>query len=263
MNTLRKFFLISFYTAICFLTACGRTIPASEQQAKILTKDKVILIGKFVPPKKPGKFTFILLHGLASNKGEWHDFADKLSELGYGYLAVDMRGHGESNKATDGTEVNVKYFSWPGPESEWEAMGNDVGVIVKYLIKKKGTQENTIAFAGASIGANIALIYAAKHKSVPLVVLLSPGINYARFLSEPAMKEYGNRPAAIVASPDDNYAYESSRRLMIIAKESGDNAKFFEGKKAQHGVQMFDGKFEFKILEWIDSVYEGYRSKHR
>lgn len=237
------------------MSACTKTVGNSEPPAKIITKDKVILIGKFVPPKNPAKFTFILLHGLASNKGEWYGFADKLSHRGYGYLAVDMRGHGESNKTIAGADVDIKYFGRPGPGSEWNKMADDVDAMVKYLVGKRGVRKNTIALAGASIGANIALIYSAKNKFVPLVILLSPGLNYIELLTASAMKEYGRRLVAVAASPGDKYAYESSNWLMGIAKGIGANVVFLEGKKNQHGVQMFDGKFENKILDWLDLIH--------
>ncbi|PIU83113.1 MAG: hypothetical protein COS68_05770 [Elusimicrobia bacterium CG06_land_8_20_14_3_00_38_11] len=81
------------------------------------------------------------------------------------------------------------------------------------------------------------------------------GLNYIELLTAPEMKEYSIRPVAIATSPDDKYAYESSERLITIAKEIGANVVFFEGKKNQHGVQMFDGQFENKILDWLDSIH--------
>lgn len=238
---------------LCLLTACAERVPDSQPRSEIITKDNVILIGKFVPPKEPGKLTFILLHGLASSKEEWYGFADKLSERGYGYLAVDMRGHEESNKTKSGKEVNFKYFGRPVQGSEWFKMPEDVDCMVKHLTKKRHIKKTGIALAGASVGANIALIYSASHKSIPLTVLLSPGLNYVGLLTAPALQQYGNRPVAIAASPKDEYAYKSSARLMDIAEDQDVDAVFFEGKKNRHGVQMFDGKFEDNLLDWIDN----------
>ena len=252
--TTHKFFIGVSVAMFCIFSACAKTIPGSEPQSKIITKDNIILIGKFVPPKDPSKLTFILLHGLGSNKNEWYGFADKLSRRGYGYLAVDMRGHGESNRTTDEADVDMKYFGQPGPGSEWSKLLGDVEYMVKYLEGKRGIKKGRIALAGASVGANVSLRYSATHKSVPLLILLSPGLNYIELQTASSMKEYGKRPVAIAASPGDKYAYESSARLMSIAKNVGSNAVFFEGSKTQHGVQMFDGKFEDKILDWIDST---------
>lgn len=238
----------------CLFSACTKPVPDSEPRSEIITEDNVILIGKFVPPKTPEKLTFILLHGLASGKEEWYGFVEKLSSRGYGYLAVDMRGHGESNKTKSGKEVDIKFFGPPGPGSEWDRMTEDVDCMVKYLDRKRNIQKNTIALAGASIGANIVLKYAVRHKFIPLTVLLSPGLNYAGLLTAPAMLEYDTRPVAIASSPKDEYAYASSARLLVIAKEAGANVAVFEGEKNQHGTQMFDGKFENKLLDWVDSA---------
>lgn len=249
----RKILAVVPGVLMCMLAACGKIIPGSESRSQIVTKDKVILAGKFVPPKDPQKLTFILLHGLGSGKGEWYGFADKLAGMGYGYLAVDMRGHGESNMAVDGAEVNIKYFGWPGPGSEWSKMTDDVDAMVKYLVVKRGIKKGNIALAGASLGANVTLNYSARHKFVPLAVLLSPGLDYYGIMTVPAMKKYGPRPILIAASPGDSYAYESSKFLMTTVKANGADAVFFEGSGVQHGVQMFDGEFENKIYKWIDS----------
>lgn len=235
-------------------SGCTKPVPDSEPRSEIITEDNVILIGKFMPPKNPEKLTFILLHGLASGKEEWYSFADRLSARGYGYLAVDMRGHGESNKTKSGKEVDIKYFGAPGPGSQWDKMTEDVDCMVKYLNRKRNIKKNKVALAGASIGANIVLKYSARHKFIPLTILLSPGLNYVGLLSAPAMQEYDNRPVAIASSPKDEYAYASSARLLVIAREAGANVVVFEGKKNQHGTQMFDGKFENKLLNWLDSV---------
>lgn len=104
------------------------------------------------------------------------------------------------------------------------------------------------------MGANIALIYAAEHKFVPAVLLLSPGWDYAGLGIDSAIKNYGERPIAIAASPGDKYACESSVYMVDIARDCKSKVEFFPGDKSKHGVQMFDGKFENKIIEWIEEI---------
>ncbi|MEW6041516.1 MAG: acyl-CoA thioester hydrolase/BAAT C-terminal domain-containing protein, partial [Elusimicrobiota bacterium] len=143
------------------------------------------------------------------------------------------------------------YFLMPGPGSEWSKMPDDLVSIVKYLKKKKGISPARIGLIGASLGANICLIYASRNKSIPLTVLLSPGWEYAGLTSGEAAKVYGRRPLLIASSPLDKYSYESSGVIFDMAKKGRASTTFLPGKNAQHGVQMFDGKFEIKLINWI------------
>jgi len=48
--------------------------------------------------------TFVLLHGLASNKQTWQRSAQVLANAGHRVITVDQRGHGLSDKPDDGYE---------------------------------------------------------------------------------------------------------------------------------------------------------------
>ncbi len=45
---------------------------------------------------------FLLVHGLASNCRTWRAVAERLHEAGHSVAAVDLRGHGQSDKPDDG-----------------------------------------------------------------------------------------------------------------------------------------------------------------
>ncbi|MFM7964797.1 MAG: alpha/beta fold hydrolase, partial [Actinomycetota bacterium] len=47
----------------------------------------------------------LLVHGLASNARLWDGAADALVELGYHVIAVDQRGHGQSDKPDEGYDM--------------------------------------------------------------------------------------------------------------------------------------------------------------
>ena len=48
---------------------------------------------------------FLLLHGLASNARLWDEVACRLATRGYPVYAVDLRGHGESDRPDDGHDT--------------------------------------------------------------------------------------------------------------------------------------------------------------
>jgi len=49
--------------------------------------------------------TFVLVHGLASNLRMWDGVAERLAAVGHRVVAVDLRGHGRSDKPDDGFDV--------------------------------------------------------------------------------------------------------------------------------------------------------------
>ncbi len=135
-----------------------------------------------------------------------------------------------------------------GPGSPWDAMPEDLASAVQMLHKRYGLPEQKIAVGGASLGANVALVYASAHAQVPALVLLSPGIDYAGIQSGPAYYAYRGRPVFIAASPNDTYAYSSVHQLAAL--NSSPSQVVVDGKNG-HGVNMFDEEFTKKLLDWM------------
>ena len=50
---------------------------------------------------------YVLVHGLASNARLWHGVAARLAQAGHLVVAVDQRGHGRSEKPTDGYTIET------------------------------------------------------------------------------------------------------------------------------------------------------------
>ena len=140
---------------------------------------------------KGGPRGVILLHQLGGSKEDWHELEKGLGDLGYSYIAIDLRGHGRS----DG---NWRYFS----EDDFRSMVKDVAVAEDFL-KSKGIEP--YAIIGASIGANLALIYGSSH-GFSRLVLLSPGFNY-RGLDITGIEH----PIGVlaIASKGDIYSYQT------------------------------------------------------
>jgi pimeloyl-ACP methyl ester carboxylesterase len=212
------------------------------------TEDGIVISGLYAAPSGSSK-VFILLHGLGSGQEEWQPFVHYLVRAGYGFLSYDARGHGESVLTKDNRKITYESFGAPGPGSPWSFMVADLGRAVQFLNTAKGIPTRRIGLIGASLGANVALQYAANVKEVPAVVLLSPGLVYAGLTTREAARSFTNRPILLVASPDDTYAYQSS---MILLRElqKDPRAQFMQGA-AGHGVQMFTGELESRVIKWL------------
>lgn len=96
--------------------------------------------------ESPG-IPILLIHGLASNARLWDGAAKRLAELGHAVVAIDLRGHGLSNKpdhgysmhdiATDVADVlqslQSQYAKWARPLIVGQSWGGNIVVEVAHL----------------------------------------------------------------------------------------------------------------------------------
>jgi pimeloyl-ACP methyl ester carboxylesterase len=69
-----------------------------------MVKDRLVDIGikLHIREWEGNKTPFVLLHGLSSNSRTWDAVAQQLAGAGHRVIAVDQRGHGQSDKPDDG-----------------------------------------------------------------------------------------------------------------------------------------------------------------
>lgn len=94
----------------------------------------------------------ILIHMMPAAKESWKKFAEEMRESGYESLAIDLRGHGESEGGPDGYQKFSDEEHQNGIydlEAAWE------------FLKSAGAKPEKTALIGASIGANLALEFIA------------------------------------------------------------------------------------------------------
>jgi pimeloyl-ACP methyl ester carboxylesterase/predicted small secreted protein len=137
------------------------------QKVSFITQDNVKIFANSWPGT--GK-AVLLLHMMPSTKESWNDLAPKLQRAGFSVLAIDLRGHGESTLQTAKT-LDYKQFS----DLEHQESIKDVESSIAYLTNQGASE---IYIIGASIGANLALEYAAMNPEIQKIVLLSPGLDY-------------------------------------------------------------------------------------
>ena len=206
------------------------------------TKDNVKIVGDFYDAKSDR--SILLLHILPGNRGDLDNFAEFLWQNDYNILNIDERGHGDSE-------------AWPGETGSWQEftqadydkMIYDAEAAAEWL--KNKIPNTTIALIGGSIGANIAMIFGAKHQP-KIVVALSPGLDYKGIKTEIAARNY-RQNLLIVASRDNLNAFESSERLFEISNAS--HKEFVKYENAGHATRMLEAEPELKnkILDFLNS----------
>ena len=199
------------------------------QIVNMQTEDSLNIVGDFFEGNSKG---IILLHMFQKTKLSWRNFAEKLNKEGYTVLAIDFRGHGESDD-------NWKNFV----EKDFNNMIEDVKA-AKAFLKMYGVNE--IGVICSSICANTALNYSMED-DVSFVVLLSPGMNHKGINIEDFDCD---KPILIVASKDDVQSFKDSKEIFENINSKDKQIELFEN--AGHGTDMFkDSKLEPLLLEFV------------
>ena len=226
--------LLAFILAIAFASPAF----AGTQRVTIRTDDGVSLAATWYEPGTRQAPAVILVHMLHRTRHDWDSVASRLSSEGIGALAIDLRGHGEST----GGEA--------GEASDYSALVKDVTAARRYLAARADVQQSHVGIAGASIGANLAVLAAAADASVASLALLSPSLDYRGLRVEAAMKKYGARPALLIASDEDAYAVRSAKDLQ---KAGGGTRELLVLSHAGHGTIMLsrDADLARTLVDWF------------
>jgi dienelactone hydrolase len=183
----------------------------------------------------------ILVHMLTRSREDWQSLASRLADAGISALAIDLRGHGASGAdprgGADAADLSADLL--------------DVQAACAFLASHPDLGVGAIGIAGASIGANLAVVAAASDATVRSVALLSPGLDYRNIRIEGPFRKYGDRPALLVASQEDSYATGSIRRLQKGATGMKE-VRIVSG--AGHGTVMLSRQPDLAALlvEWFE-----------
>lgn len=237
--------------------AQGQSNIDHGQRVTFLTDDGVSIVGTYYTPASGTNNstpTVILLHMLGRDRNTWNTLASTLSEKeGYAVLSIDLRGHGESIKQNDKT-ISYQIFT----EEDFNKMVLDVKAAKQFLTGQKNANPNTISIVGASIGANVALNYAASDPTIKSVVLLSPGINYRGVSTSEAITKYKN-PIYIAATEGDSESAKDSQTLCNKINCDG-NIRIYSDNSRSHGTNMLSDlslnpPLQDLILSWLKESF--------
>jgi pimeloyl-ACP methyl ester carboxylesterase len=112
--------------------------PDGFGELKLTTEDGIQLAAWYKPPENGA--AIVLLHGANSSRDSVRAYAQMLSDNGFGVLALDLRGHGESKGGGNS-------FGWNS--------ARDIGAAVAYL--REQTDVKAIGGLGLSMGGEALL----------------------------------------------------------------------------------------------------------
>jgi dienelactone hydrolase len=210
----------------------GSAPTITSAKVTIDSADGVKIVGTYLTAPKPNSPAVLLLHQWQSDRHSYDDFANQMHDKGFAVLSIDGRGFGESTRKADGSTISAGRS-----DADVKAMLGDVDAAFNYLAKQQNVDAAKIVIIGASYGSSLAIIYAADHPNVGSVALLSPGLDYfGNMPTEPAVKNYGERPLLFIAADDDKESADAVKKLA-----GGSNEKYQTKvyDKGGHGTALF------------------------
>ncbi len=210
----------------------------------LTTSDNVKISAKLFKSESE-KGWLILIHMMPATKESWNDFAKEMQKFGYTSLAIDLRGHGESEGGPNG------YLKFS--DAEHQVSIRDLEAAWNYL-KSQGANPKNTYIIGASIGANLGLQFLTGHPELAGGVLISAG-NYKGIDSAQLVKKIDPEQKIIfVASRQDdraggNNAAQNQQYYNSASQVKNRHLILFDG--AGHGTDLFALKEEFDLTAAI------------
>jgi dienelactone hydrolase len=181
----------------------------------------------------------ILVPMLGRGKEDWDDVAERLAEANMHSLAIDLQG-----------------AALPGTAGELLAWHRDIVAASAYLSSRTAdVRVGAIGIAGASLGANLAVIAAGADANIRSLALVSPSLDYRGVRIEAPLRAFGARPALLIASLHDPYAARSVREL---AQDAAGVRQMRWSSVGGHGGVLLarDADLVRSLVEWFQQTLQ-------
>jgi dienelactone hydrolase len=175
----------------------------------------------------------VLVPMLGRPKDDWQAVAQRLADANIMSLAIDLPG-------TAAPEDPNALAGW----------NSDVRAAVDYLAARPDVRSGAVGVAGASLGANLAVLAAVADARVRSLALISPTLDYRGVRIETPLKQYGARPAMLIASLKDAYSARSVRELV---KDAAGTREARWSETPAHGTALLSREPDLvqALLEWF------------
>jgi len=219
---------------------------AVRTQVYFDTTDHVRIVGDYVLPEEDIRSAALFLHMMPADRKSYRTFQDGVALCGVASLAIDLRGHGDST-FQEGRDEPLNYTKFT--DAEHQASIEDVRGAAAYLRELTRKPFSQFACVGASIGANLAIQFASEVQELPLVIALSPGLDYRGIATVPCIEKMKaeNQRVILASSNGDTYSHDTIKELHKVSP-SFSTIVVQEG--SEHGTNLFlDQEFALKVAK--------------
>jgi dienelactone hydrolase len=187
------------------------------------------------PSQRPAP-AVVLVPMLGGGREAWQAVAQRLADANIAALAIDLPS------ATMPDDVATL--------PSWHA---DIRAAVAYLVSRADVRQGSIGVAGASLGANLTVLAAVADPRIRSIALVSPSLDYRGVRIEGAMRQYGARPALLIASLKDPYA---ARTVRDLSREPPGPRDVRWSEIPAHGTRLLAAEPDLvrALVEWFQKT---------
>ena len=230
----------------------GAAQKVVEKEIKAVASDGFNISATLTYPKVKNQrevYTVVLLHSLGYNSQWWETLPNELLAKGYGVLAIDLRGHGNSvynSKLTKNSWKNMK-------NSAYAKYPDDVLAIINQ-VKEENSKKiffNNWAIVGADIGASAGVLAADKMPVHPkTIVMISPVVKAKGLYIPVSMAHLDGVDFLSISGTDDIMSKDAESYLVKFAQ---DEFATYTSESKSTGMMMIknDQGLAKMIAEWI------------
>ncbi len=237
--------LLAALGCACVLWTGTLALAAPKEQTITLTaKDGWKLAAVYLPANGQEN-AVVLLHDLGKSGAEFASFKKALAKDGFGYVALDLRGHGQS-AAPEG----YKTFAKEGADNPFNKMTQDAQAAVEFL-QAKGVGLDHIFLLGTGLGANVAAKTAGLLPEIGGMALISPNVNIRDVLVVPALKLYKGTILIAASAGDRKGFLEASILRNVGFLSAGEGNVTFLTAYDFTGHELLDKYLTQSVLQWL------------
>lgn len=226
-----------------------------KRQYDVETNDGFILKAYLSYPKtRLDKYpVVVLLHSLGDTFSFYNSFAEKLNNLGYAVVGLDLRGHGKSIYTKNLKQRSWQYFK----NDKFAYYPSDVITVMEHVkSKNKVLDFSNYAIIGGDIGANTAVLVARQLPVKPkALVLFSPMMNFKGLYIPVAMTEIGLCPILAISSKSDLNSMSEQIRLAKFAQGNFDVLNTIQGGTGAMLLKSYP-YMRVQITDWMAPYFK-------
>lgn len=226
--------------------ACvGPTGDPVAEPTTLTTPDGTSIAGIVTRPAQGSCLPAVLfVHQFNLDKSQWSAHVDTFVAAGYVTMAIDLRGHGESDPAA-GPLADILTDPAQAP--------SDVATALAFLMADESVDAARVGIVGTSIGANLAVVASSQDLGVSATVAISTRVEPVTSLLDGRPLSLG--PFACWAGENDGGGDHAMSCGVFETASSGPAESTVLPGTAAHGVQIVDDFPETipSVLAFLDA----------
>jgi pimeloyl-ACP methyl ester carboxylesterase len=214
----------------------GATTASAASRVTITTEDGVALAATVWDPGVRAAPGVLMLHTVSRTRHDFDRLGEQLAARGFVALAVDLRGHGDSQGSY--------------APSDLQLLARDVAAAIRFLLTRQEVEVGTLGILGASAGATLGVLAANGVPAVRCFAFLSAPLDFRGLRLDEPLRRVSDRPVLLVASSDDVYA---SRCARALAETGPGRRELMLLDSAGHGARILSSRPDLiaSLVDWF------------